>query len=300
MREFLADFGPMIALGMMTLIAWLLRTEVSLDSLQAPDTIQTTTGRSWLVDPFVVPMWVRIAAVGPALLAAVLVFLTQNITARVINSPDHKLQKGSAYHLDLAIVGVLIGICSLFGLPWLVAATVRSLAHVRGLAVFDQVLTGNGEARERVTHVNENRITGLFIHLLIALSLLLLPALKVVPMSVLYGIFLFMGVVSLAGNQFVERMTLWLMDPDLYPRTHYIRQAPVRVVHKFTLLQMTCLAMLCLVTFSPFELVRLSFPVFIALLVPVRFLASRMFEGKHLASLDAEETPHEEETHWSA
>lgn len=300
MREFLADFGPMIALAAMTLVAWLFREEVVTATLQAPDTIQTTTGRQWLVDPFVVPWWVRFAALGPAVLAAVLIFLTQNITARLVNSPDHKLRKGSAYHLDLAIVGGLIGICSLFGLPWLVAATVRSLAHVRGLATLDEIITADGTARERVTHVEENRVTGLAIHLLIALSLLLLPALKIVPMSVLYGIFLFMGVISLAGNQFFERLTLWLTDSALYPSTHYIRQVPNLIIHKFTLLQLICLAVLCAVTLSPFESLRLSFPLFIALLVPVRFLMGRLFSSEHLAALDAEETPHEEETHWSA
>lgn len=300
MRGFLSDFGPMIALAMMTLVAWVLRNEVPLTSLQAPDSIQTTTGRPWLVDPFAAPMWVRFAAILPALLAALLVYLTQNITARLINSPDHKLHKGSAYHWDIAIVGILIGVCSLFGLPWLVAATVRSLAHVRGLSTFEQVLRDNGEASERITHVNENRITGLSIHLLIALSLLLLSTMKIVPMAVLYGIFLFMGVVSLSGNQFIERITLWLMEPDLYPQTHYIRQAPVKVIHKFTLLQLICMGVLCAVTLSPYRSLRLSFPVFIALLVPVRFLVGCLFDAKHLEALDAAETPHEEETHWSA
>lgn len=300
MREFLADFGPMIALVAMTLVAFLFRDEVMTPTLKAPDTIQTTIVRTWLVDPLAVPWWVRIAAIGPALLAAVLVFLTQNITARLINSPDHKLRKGSAYHLDLAIVGGLIGVCSMFGLPWLVAATVRSLAHVRGLATVEEIVSPDGTRRERVTHVEENRVTGLAIHLLIALSLLLLPALKIVPMSVLYGIFLFMGVVSLAGNQFFERMTLWLMDSALYPSTHYIRQAPLMVIHKFTLLQLICLAVLCAVTLSPFESLRLSFPLFIALLVPVRYLAGRVFHADHLEALDADATPQEEETHWSA
>lgn len=36
MREFLADFGPMLALGAMTLLAWWLRAEVSVNTLQAP------------------------------------------------------------------------------------------------------------------------------------------------------------------------------------------------------------------------------------------------------------------------
>ncbi|MDA1162187.1 MAG: PTS sugar transporter subunit IIA [Planctomycetota bacterium] len=300
MREFLADFGPMIALVAMTLIAWLLRDDVATASLQAPDTLRTTAERSWLVDPLAAPLWVRFAAIGPAILATVLVFLTQNITARLINSADHKLQKGPAYHLDLAVVGGLIGVCSLFGLPWLVAATVRSLAHVRGLATMEEAISPDGTTRERVTHVEENRVTGLAIHVLIALSLLLLPALKVVPMSVLYGIFLFMGAVSLGGNQFFERITLWLTDPDLYPRTHYVRQAPVKVIHRFTLLQLACLAALCAVTLSPYKSLRLSFPMFIALLVPMRFLAARWFDEKYLNLLDADETPREEETHWSA
>ena len=43
------------------------------------------------------------------------------------------LQKGGGYHLDLLIVGVLIIVCSIFGLPWFVAATVLSINHVRSL-----------------------------------------------------------------------------------------------------------------------------------------------------------------------
>lgn len=300
MREFLADFGPMLALVAMTLIAWGLRSEVTVDTLQAPGSLQTSNGREWLVNPFETPVWARWMALGPAVLAAVLVYLTQNITARIVNSPDHKLQKAPAYHLDLAVVGVLIGICSLFGLPWLVAATVRSLAHVRGLAKTEEVVTPGGETQERVIHVQENRVTGLAIHVLMALSLLVIPLLKVVPMAVLYGVFLYMGVVSLAGNQFFERLTLWLTDPELYPRTHYLRQAPTKVIHRFTLVQLACLVVLCVITLSPNSSLRLCFPLFIALLVPVRMLVGRGFQDEHLTALDAEETPQEEETHWSA
>jgi hypothetical protein len=300
MRELLADFGPMLALGAMTLLAFVLRSEVSVDTLQAPGSLQTSTGRAWLVDPMATPVWARWMALGPAMLAAVLIYLTQNITARLVNSPDHRLQKAPAYHLDLAVVGVLIGICSAFGLPWLVAATVRSLAHVRGLAETEEVVTPGGETRERVIHVQENRVTGLAIHVLMALSLLVIPLLKVVPMAVLYGVFLYMGVVSLTGNQFFERLTLWLTDPELYPRTHYLRQAPTKVIHRFTLVQLACLIVLCVITLSPNPSLRLSFPLFIALLVPVRMLVGRSFQEAHLQALDAEETPQEEETHWSA
>ena len=43
------------------------------------------------------------------------------------------LQKGHGYHLDLLVLGVLIALCSVMGLPWFVAATVRAITHVRSL-----------------------------------------------------------------------------------------------------------------------------------------------------------------------
>ncbi|MDA1051180.1 MAG: PTS sugar transporter subunit IIA [Planctomycetota bacterium] len=295
-REFLADFGPAIALAAMTIVAVRLH-EVFLDVLPTPDKFGTTSGRPWSIDLLALPVWARFAAAGPALLVTVLVFLDQNITARIVNTPDHRLHKGQAYHLDLGVVGLLMAFCSLFGLPWLVAATVRSLNHVRSLATVEEVVSSTGETRERVVHVRENRLTGLAIHLLIGLSLLFLPLLKEIPMAVLYGLFLFMGVVSMSGNQLFERIGLWLKDPTLYPSTHYIRRVPRWTMHAFTALQVACLGVLWIVKSSALGIL---FPVFIALLVPIRLLAGRWFTAEHLAALDGEEEPSEAETHWSA
>ena len=296
LREFLADFGPTIALAVMTLAAVTWFHDVETTTLPAPDVIRPTAERSWLVNPFAVPTWVWFAAVGPALLATVLVYLDQNITARLINSRDHKLQKGEAYHYDLAVMGVLIAVCSLFGLPWLVAATVRSLNHVRSLATVENVVSRDGDSRDRVLHVRETRVTGLTIHLLIGLSVFALPLLKLIPMAVLYGLFLFMGIVSMAGNQFFERLRLWLMDSSLYPTTHYIRRVPMGTIHRFTLLQLVCLIVLALVEVTPLGIL---FPLFLVLLVPVRFIAARFFTPEELAALDSEEEPEEEETQWA-
>ena len=185
-------------------------------------------------------------------------FLDQNITAWLVNSPDHQLEKGAAYHYDLGLVGLLVGCCSLFGLPWLVAATVRSINHVRSLATNEEVVLADGQTRERIVKVQENRITGLAVHLLIGASLLLLGYLKLIPMAVLYGLFLFMGIVSMSGNQFFERLSLWLHDPSLYPSTHYIRQVPWKTVHKFTGIQLICLSVLWAVKASMFGILFLN------------------------------------------
>jgi len=293
-REFLADFGPAIALGVMALAAVVVH-DVYLDVLTAPESFATTSGRPWLINPLDAPMWVRLSSVVPAVLLTVLVYLDQNITARLVNSPEHKLHKGEAYHLDVGIVGLLVGACSLVGLPWLVAATVRSLNHVRSLATVESVVSKSGEMRERVIHVRENRITPLAIHVLIGLSLLLLPLLKIVPMAVLYGLFLYMGVVSIVGNQFFDRLKLWFIDPMLYPTVHYVRKVPQSIIHKFTLLQFACLSVLWVVKAS---VLGLLFPLFIAALVPIRLIAGRFFAPEHLAALDSDEVPEEEETRW--
>jgi mannitol/fructose-specific phosphotransferase system IIA component (Ntr-type) len=299
MREFLSDFGPAIALAGMSLIAYWLADDVALASLEAPDSLRPTIDRAWFTNPFDAPKWVAFAAILPAILVALLVFIDQNITARLVNQRDHKLHKGAAYHHDLAIMGLLIGGSSLFGLPWLVAATVRSLNHVRSLATVEEVVTPQGDTHDKIIHVQENRLSGLAIHLLIGASLFFLSWLHYIPMPVLYGLFLFMGVVSMAGNQFLERLNLWPMDTALYPSTHYIRRVPRNVVHIYTIVQLVCLlACLSLLGGSEENPIAILFPLMIVMLVPIRFGLSRFFQEQHLEALDADEVPAEDETRY--
>ena len=79
------------------------------------------------------PWYTSLLAVVPAILGTILVFMDQQITAVIVNRKEHKLKKGCGYHLDLFIVAIMIGICSVFGLPWFVAATVLSINHVKSL-----------------------------------------------------------------------------------------------------------------------------------------------------------------------
>lgn len=290
MREFLADFGPSIAIVAMSVVAYLLH-EVELKTLDMPARFGTTSGRPWVVDLFAAPTWVWGAAAGPAVLVSILVYLDQNITVRLVNSSENKLKKGAGYHLDLAVVGILVGVCSILGLPWMVAATVRSLNHVRSLAKIETVQLREG-AQERIAGVIETRLSGLFVHLLVGISLLFLPLLGQVPMAVLFGLFLYMGVASMGGNQLFERLRLWVLDPTHYPPTHYLRAVPAQRVHLFTAIQFIALVVLWVVKASALGIL---FPLFIALLVPVRVVMAKLFKQEHLALLDAEETPEEEE-----
>ncbi|MEM9368358.1 MAG: PTS sugar transporter subunit IIA [Planctomycetota bacterium] len=298
MREFLADFGPSIALVAMALLAWFLNTKVPVETLRVDASLSWATISAWRIDLTSVPLWIRWAAIVPAALAAVLIFLTQNITARLINSPENKMQDQDSYHLDLVVVGGMVAGCSYFGLPWLAAATVRSLSHVRALADHEESVGRDGRSHIRVLRVIRNRMTGLLIHALIAVSLLFLEWLNYIPKATLYGIFLFMGVSSLAGVQFMERLGLFVMDSSLYPATHAIRRLPISRIHLYTLVQLICLMVLCVINVIPIQWLQILFPVFIALLVPVRSLLPKLFSRTELAILDADEDPEDEGSHW--
>ncbi|KAI8496259.1 Sodium bicarbonate cotransporter 3, partial [Branchiostoma belcheri] len=240
----------------------------------------TRSDRGWFINPVGNnPWWVGIAAVIPALLAVILIFMDQQITAVIVNRKEHKLKKGAGYHLDLFIVAILIGITSLLGLPWFVAATVLSLNHVNSLK-----MESDCSAPERNPNSSEeNRVTGLVVFLLIGLSVLFTSILRLVPMPVLYGVFLYMGFSSLAGIQFWDRLLLVLMPPKHQPDYVYLRHVPLKRVHLFTFIQLMCLVILWVIKSTDASLV---FPIMVLALVFVRKLMDYLFVQADLEYLD--------------
>lgn len=109
------------------------------------------------------------------------------------------LQKGCGYHLDLFILSILIAICSFFGLPWFVAATVLSMTHVNSLKM-ESESAAPGE-KPQFYGVREQRVTHICIFILCGLSIFMTRVLRLIPMPVLYGVFLYMGTSSLKGSQ---------------------------------------------------------------------------------------------------
>jgi hypothetical protein len=162
MRNFLADFGVAMSIFIMVLVHELVFTS-DVDMLTVPDKFEPTNGRKWWVGLHGLPAWAALVAIGPAIMGMLLVWLDNNITFRLVNSADHKLTKGTAYHWDTAITGMFITAVGLFGLPWLVAATVRSLLLVKSLATTEDV-----HGKVRIVKVNDNRLVGFLIHSLVS------------------------------------------------------------------------------------------------------------------------------------
>lgn len=89
------------------------------------------------------------------------------------------LQKGSGFHLDLLIIVAMGGFFALFGLPWLAAATVRSVTHANALTVMSKAVAPGD--KPKIQEVKEQRVTGLLVAVLVGRSG---PALSCVAVGV--------------------------------------------------------------------------------------------------------------------
>ena len=123
----------MLAIAIMTGIDIL--AGINTPKLNVPSTFRPTwSGRGWFIPPFNNnPLWSAPLAFFPALLACVLIFMDQQITAVIVNRKENKLKKGCGYHLDLLVLSLLIIVVGYLGLPVYVAATVLSINHINAL-----------------------------------------------------------------------------------------------------------------------------------------------------------------------
>uniref|UniRef100_A0A672PBH6 Solute carrier family 4 member 11 n=1 Tax=Sinocyclocheilus grahami TaxID=75366 RepID=A0A672PBH6_SINGR len=196
---------------------------------------------------------------------------------------------GTAYHWDLTLSGLINILMSVLGLPWMHAAFPHSTLHVRQLAIVEERVEG-GHLYETIVSVKETRVTSLVANILIGVSLFLLPVpLQWIPKPVLYGLFLYIALTSIDGNQMCDRMALLLKEQTSYPPTHYIRKVPQRKIHYFTFLQMVQLLFLCAFGMYPLPYMKMIFPLLMFILIPIRnCLLPRIIEAKYLDIMDAQ------------
>uniref|UniRef100_A0A8C2D2Y1 Anion exchange protein n=1 Tax=Cyprinus carpio TaxID=7962 RepID=A0A8C2D2Y1_CYPCA len=283
LRRAIGDFGVPIAISTMVLLDYSIKDTYT-QKLSVPDGFSVTSPdkRGWLIHPLgsdgQFPIWMMVASILPALLVYILIFMETQITTLIVSKKDRMLVKGSGFHLDLLIIVVGGGVSALFGLPWLTGATVRSVTHANSLTVMSKAVAPGD--KPRIQEVKEQRVTGFLVALLVGLSIVIGDVLRQVPIAVLFGIFLYMGVMSLNGIQLTERMMLLFMPPKYHPDHTYVRKVRTLRMHLFTCLQLVCLAVLWAVMSTS---ASLAFPFVLVLTVPFRrFLLSRIFTHREI------------------
>jgi len=280
LRNFICNFGVIITITICLIVDWL--SGVATEKLEVPKSFQTTIGRDWLVPLRFKPVWFAYALL-PALLCSILVVLDQQITAVICNRKDNKLKKGVGYHLDLFVVGCLMIPCAMLGLPWYVAATVRSMAHIQSLKIYDTANAIPGQPPKFIG-VIEQRGTGLCIFILIGVSVFLSKFLAYIPLNILYGVFVLMGINALFTVSITERLLLWITPVKHQPDTKYLRKVDLKMVHLFTFIQVVCLLGLFAVKSS--GTMSILFPVMILMIVIVRKLLEYIYSPDELNALD--------------
>ncbi|KAM8827035.1 sodium bicarbonate cotransporter 3-like isoform 1-T1 [Synchiropus picturatus] len=280
-RSTISDFAIFLTIMIMVLVDYLVG--IPSPKLQVPDRFKPTSNtRGWLISPLGTnPWWTLLAAAVPALLCTILIFMDQQITAVIVNRKENKLKKGCGYHLDLLVVALMLGLCSIMGLPWFVAATVLSISHVNSLKL-ESACAAPGE-QPKFLGIREQRVTGFLIFILMGCSVFMTSALKFIPMPVLYGVFLYMGVSSLRGIQLFDRIKLFGMPAKHQPDLIYLRYVPLWKVHIFTVVQLACLIVLWVIKASAAAVV---FPMMVLALVFIRKLLDFCFTTRQLSWLD--------------
>uniref|UniRef100_A0A673HD04 Anion exchange protein n=1 Tax=Sinocyclocheilus rhinocerous TaxID=307959 RepID=A0A673HD04_9TELE len=289
-RRIIGDFGIPISILISVLVDCII-PETYTQKLNVPSGFSVTSPdkRSWFISPFgdkqPFPVWMMGASVIPALLVFILIFMETQITTLIVSKKERHLVKGSGFHLDLLLIVTLGAICPLFGLPWLTAATVRSVTHVNALTVMSKAIAP-GE-KPMIQEVKEQRVTGMCVSILVGLSIVMTDVLRHIPLAVLFGIFLYMGVTSLTGIQLYERITLMVTPAKHHPDHIYVTKVKTWRMNMFTIIQLLCIALLWVVKST---VASLAFPFILIMTVPLRrLILTRIFEERELAALDADE-----------
>ncbi|XP_016398448.1 anion exchange protein 2-like isoform X2 [Sinocyclocheilus rhinocerous] len=290
LRRVIGDFGVPIAILIMVLVDYSIQDTHS-QKLSVPRGFSETSTdkRGWIVNPLgsdgQFPIWMMFASILPALLVFILIFMETQITTLIVSKKERMLVKGSGFHLDLLLIVTLGGTSALFGLPWMAAATVRSVTHANALTVMSKAVAPGD--KPRIQEVKEQRVTGLLVAILVGLSIVIGDLLGQIPIAVLFGIFLYMGVMSLNGIQLTERILLLLMPPKYHPDHTYVRKVRTLRMHLFTAIQVVCLAVLWAVMST---VASLAFPFVLIMTVPVKmFLLPRIFSAREMQCLDADD-----------
>lgn len=208
---------------------------------------------------------------------------------RLVNNAKYKMTKGrrennvlDGMHLDMLVISLLTAVQSIFGIPWLVAATVRSLSHVNACTNYDSA----GKA----TGTSEQRVTGVAIHALIGGCVLFSKPrqlLAQLPLPVLMGLFMYLGTSGLPGNEMWERILGLFKDKKVAPKERWSDKVPAKVTRMFTLTQVLLLGIMFWVKESQ---IGVLFPLIIAMLAPIRFGLERtgIVKKEYMDILDEE------------
>ncbi|KAM0829609.1 hypothetical protein ACQ4PT_066772 [Festuca glaucescens] len=140
LRGFIADYGVPLMVVVWTAFSYALPSHVPSGvprRLFSPLPWESVSLGHWTVakDLFSVPPAYIFAAIVPALMVAGLYFFDHSVASQLAQQKEFNLKKPSAYHYDILVLGFMVLLCGLLGIPPSNGVLPQSPMHTRSLAV---------------------------------------------------------------------------------------------------------------------------------------------------------------------
>uniref|UniRef100_A0A0D9UXF1 Bicarbonate transporter-like transmembrane domain-containing protein n=1 Tax=Leersia perrieri TaxID=77586 RepID=A0A0D9UXF1_9ORYZ len=148
LRGFIADYGVPLMVIVWTAFSYTLPKDVPSGvprRLFSPLPWESSSLQHWTVakDLFSVPPAYIFAAIVPALMVAGLYFFDHSVASQLAQQKEFNLKKPSAYHYDILVLGFMVLLCGLIGIPPSNGVLPQSPMHTRSLAVLKGQLLRN-------------------------------------------------------------------------------------------------------------------------------------------------------------
>ncbi len=158
------------------------QTQINTQKLDIPGNLLPTHSArlTWLVSPFgsnhsqrhAFAWWIPVGSLLPAFLIFVILFFEVELIGVELVNKKRGLKKGTGFNLDIVLGSLMMVFNSFFGLPWLCAAPVRTVAHWASLTTYSE--THIPGEKSKLVAVSEQRISALLVHIGIGEHLVLL------------------------------------------------------------------------------------------------------------------------------
>ncbi|GAB7365736.1 hypothetical protein MBLNU230_g7073t1 [Neophaeotheca triangularis] len=261
---------------------------VDLQALPVAAAFQPTANRSWII-----PFWQSDAstvfyAIPFAIAVTVLFYFDHNVSALMSQSSDFPLRKPPGFHWDFFLLGLILFICGILGLPFPNGLIPQGPLHTNALCVYkpQATTTTTTKSPPTISHVVEQRFSHLAQGLLFLTTMArpFLLCLNQIPQAVLSGLFMVMGLQALTTNGVVAKILFLLQDKHCTPADHAFNSVSRRALCSVLALQVLAFAACFAVTQT---VAAIAFPAFIVLMIPVRvWLLPRWLAEGDLATLD--------------
>lgn len=250
-RTFLTSYNMAIAVVIVTALSFLPGVnDVDIERVHViapwnwqPSVNDAGETRAWVIDPLAgISVRGIFGSLFPAFMLYLLFFIDHNISSILTQAPKFNLTKPAAFHWDFLCLGLTIIPCAILGLPPGSGLIPQAPLHTRALASRKIVTDDNGVKHEVTVHVEEQRWSALGQACLMFVALSLFVVISWIPKGALFGVFLYLGVGAMHGNDIFNNIVLSFTISNKRPSTPLVVNVKWSTVQLYTAIEVCCAA----------------------------------------------------------